>query len=142
MPLKVYCPSCSEPNEYTLNKPIFCSQCGSKMSDTNNITHANKISVSPSSVPVRPVVTVVHQEEPTIPAIEINEANIGAEIEAFGENAGVPFEQALKQSKTGFKRVIPKKVNVKKTIADFQKESRPKTRDERELETIVDVGAD
>ena len=55
-------------------------------------------------------------------------------------NKGVTFGELAEQKKTGFKRITAKRVNIKKAVEQFQKEARPRSREERSLETVEDDG--
>lgn len=142
MPLKTYCPTCSEPNEYTLKKPLLCGFCGANLS---SIGIANKNASKAKQTPKKPIVKntqaeIIEDNENDIDNYinEIDESALEAEIEEFGESKGVKLGELAKEKKTGFVRPKGPKISKKKAIANFQQEARPKTREERELETIQD----
>ena len=139
MPLRIYCTKCSESTEYTLNKPIYCASCGNKFGETvaakTSVARNNNTKSTPNnSAPIQKIPLNIEEN------LNIEDIQLDVSVESFGERGGVKFEDLAKQPKTGFKRILPKRVNLKKAIAEFQREARPKTRQERESETVSDIG--
>lgn len=116
MPLKTYCTdaNCSFPIEYSLEKPSFCPKCGKNLNEHNISIANNKRNNTRISQPI------IEQE----PEIDVNPEDFKVSIESFGDNKGVKFGELAEQQKTGFSRMIPKKINVKKTIASILEEAK------------------
>jgi len=119
MPLKIYCPTCSSPNEYTLNKPLFCSMCGSKFS---GIASNGNI---PKPKPIQPIIAQrVSEDEEEIEGIDdsqlpdISKLELETPIDTQ-RSKGVIFGEVAFEQKTGFARTQTKKVDKKKEFEDF-----------------------
>ena len=123
MPLKIYCPNpnCSSAIEYALQKPVCCPYCRTDLDAS-----FGAVKHTPTIKYVNTTPKVVEKEAP--PEIEIDERNFGVDIETFGDNKGVKLGQIAEQGKTGFARSIPKRIDVKKTMASILEEARKPAR--------------
>jgi hypothetical protein len=108
MPLKLYCPSCSDPTEYTLNKPIFCPMCGAKFEGSSNAIQLPK---KESKAKI-----IVEDIE------EIDVSNFSVQVKP-SRDAGITFENLAKQQKTGLVKTKGKKVNKKLELEKFRKDA-------------------
>lgn len=137
MSLKIYCQSCATPTEYSLVKPKFCTECGASFelkAPVKSNAAQRRLSISQ---PKPPIEEPDEYQDP----IEIDESVFEVEEidKISNKNKGIKFEQLAKSQKTGFNRPIPKKVNTKQVLAEFQVGAKPKSRAQIEQETILDV---
>lgn len=115
-----YCPKCGNGNQYSIDKPVFCNQCGHKMS---------------SFAVVNPTVKkAIAQEEAEDPNVE-SEVILTFGPEVFQvepltvENRGVTLKDVGLQKKIGFTRQkSTKKVNLKKEMAAIREQAKASSR--------------
>ncbi len=108
MPLKLYCPSCSEPTEYTLQKPVFCALCGSKFQG------------SVSAAIKKPVIKTEIDEDSNEDSPEINVSALQLDVPiSVQKDKGITVAEIIKQKKTGITRSKSKPVNKQKELAKF-----------------------
>lgn len=131
MPLKIYCTSCSEPNEYTLTRPAFCSSCGSRFEGSifivskksNNKNEKTWRQPMAGALAVNDTYIEDNVENiDNIKDINLNSLQLEIPIDKQKEK-GIKFEDLAKQQKTGFTRDKPKKVNKKKDFQAFLTEA-------------------
>lgn len=107
MPLVHYCSECAYPNEYTLDKPRFCSSCGENISQIS-ISSVNNLSKKSSKV-------IAELEEEVI---DINASDFSVEPIEIERNKGIKFgdwaQQSIVDSLTP--RIKGVKINTEKEL--------------------------
>lgn len=133
--MKRYCLDCGAPTEYSLKKPVFCSNCGNSFEKNNQVS--------------QPVVQKVQLQKPTIakktylPEIDVeddqdfddNEENITSvpqmsriQVETASEkpNKGVKLKDLMgtgENTKRNKIKIKGKKTSKKQILEDFAKEA-------------------
>lgn len=116
-----YCPKCGNGNQYSVDKPVFCGQCGHKMS-----------SFAIAKPVVKPSKRIIAEE------VEETEEGDGESevIMTFGpevfqvepltaENRGVTLKDIGLQNKIGLTRQkSTRKINLKKEIAKIREQAK------------------
>jgi len=133
--MKRYCLDCGAPTEYSLKKPVFCSNCGNPFQKNTQVS--------------QPVVQKVQLQKPTIakktyiPEVDIEQDNelyddeqditsvpniSSIQVETSGENLsrGIKLKDLMgtgdnvKRNKT---KIKGKKISKKQILEDFAKEA-------------------
>ncbi len=135
--MKLYCPVCAEPNEYSLVKPNFCGHC--KASLTVGIASTPKPQVSkPQPLTKKNTlqsqnvarlksrkVEVEEDEEDDIQLPDID--HLDFEI-IGGERQKLTLGQLFEQKKTGFTQRPVEKISTQEAIRQFQEEAKGKSK--------------
>lgn len=127
--MKRYCTSCGGPTEYSIKKPIFCSNCGKTFEQTNQ-KPVEKVQIKKPIIANRidiqefdEVDDINNEDIRTVPII----SNI--EIEADNENPdrGIKLKDLMGTDTNYTKRERVKsknkKTSKKQILEDFQKEA-------------------
>ena len=128
--MKRYCTSCGSPTEYSIKKPIFCSNCG----DSFDKTQVNK--VIPKPIPekrtINPVVAnnldyEIDNEADDINIPNISQIQIDVESDNNSKVKGIKLGQLLgtntQAEKKPRERIKGKKNSKKQILEDFAKEA-------------------
>ena len=127
--MKRYCTSCGGPTEYSIKKPIFCSNCGKSFEPTTkqavekvqikNPIIANKIDIQDFDE----VDDVNNDDIRTVPVI----SNIEIEADNEKPNRGIKLKDLMgtdtNHTKTERVKSKSKKISKKQILEDFQKEA-------------------
>jgi len=128
--MKRYCTSCGSPTEYSVKKPIFCSNCG------NSFDKVQTNKVTPKPIPekrtINPVVANNLDYEIDNETDDVNVPNISQiQIDVDSDNnlkaKGIKLGELLGTSSPGEKKprekIKGKKNSKKQVLEDFAKEA-------------------
>jgi hypothetical protein len=128
--MKRYCTSCGSPTEYSVKKPIFCSNCG------NSFDKVQINKVTPKPIPekrtINPVVAnnldyEIDNETDDVNVPNISQIQIDVESDNNPKSKGIKLGQLLGTSAPGEKKprekIKGKKNSKKQILEDFAKEA-------------------
>lgn len=139
--LKIYCPECGGPTEYSLNKPKFCSSCGSSF--TGQVVKkeekvVQKVLMQKPTIAKRPNIEVEDYDDDEAETTEvdhvpeINNLTFDIDVQPRGkETLGSIMGSSAGQDNELRKNKSFEKVDKKKVMEDFAKEGgaiRPSSR--------------
>ena len=128
--MKRYCTSCGSPTEYSVKKPIFCSNCG------NSFDKVQINKVTPKPIPekrtINPVIAnnldyEIDNEIDDVNVPNISQIEIDVESDNNAKAKGIKLGQLLGTSSSGEKKprekIKGKKNSKKQILEDFAKEA-------------------
>jgi hypothetical protein len=128
--MKRYCTSCGSPTEYSVKKPIFCSNCGVSFDKTQ----VNRVIPKPiiQKRTINPVVAnnldyELDNETDDVNIPNISQIQIDVESDNNSKSKGIKLGQLLgteaQTEKKPRERIKAKKSSKKQTLEDFAKEA-------------------
>lgn len=124
--MKRYCTSCGSPTEYSVKKPIFCSNCGISFDKTQ----VNRVIPKPivEKKTINPVVANnLDYETDDVNIPNISQIQIDVESDNNSKSKGIKLGQLLGTSAQAEKkpreRIKGKKNSKKQILEDFAKEA-------------------
>lgn len=124
--MKRYCTSCGSPTEYSVKKPIFCSNCGIPFDKTQ----VNRVIPKPivEKRTINPVVANnLDYETDDVNIPNISQIQIDVESDNNSKSKGIKLGQLLGTSAQAEKkpreRIKGKKNSKKQILEDFAKEA-------------------
>jgi len=139
--LKIYCPDCGAPTEYSLNKPKFCSSCGSSFNGQvvkKEEKVVQKVLMQKPTIAKRPNIEPEDYEDEDTEVTEVNyvpeisDLSFDIDVSSRGkETLGSIMGSSAGQSNELRKNKTFEKVDKKKVMEDFAKEGgaiRPSSR--------------
>jgi hypothetical protein len=128
--MKRYCTSCGSPTEYSVKKPIFCSNCG------NSFDKIQINKVTPKSIPEKRTINAVvannldyeiENEIDDVNVPNISQIQIDVESENNSKAKGIKLGELLGTSSPSERKprekIKGKKNSKKQTLEDFAKEA-------------------
>jgi len=124
--MKRYCTSCGSPTEYSVKKPIFCSNCGISFDKTQ----VNRVIPKPivEKRTINPVVANnLDYETDDVNIPNISQIQIDVESDNNSKSKGIKLGQLLgtntQAEKKPRERIKGKKNSKKQVLEDFAKEA-------------------
>lgn len=132
--LKIYCPDCGTPTNYTSNKPKFCTGCGNPFD--KNINQNKVIAKNPAPINIqKPRIQLIDQDDddyddesevnhvPNINKLDCDIIGVHRSGEKIGNIAGTSEGSSRQKNNGEKKKSKPSKLERKKFLEDFSKEA-------------------